>query len=79
ERPVFAKVTDDDLESGQEMWRVVGIQEMEYRVPKDSDIALYNEGYIVVVPMVCDEHDNQLLLRLKKDKGALPAWSHLKE
>ena len=79
ERPVFAKATDEELENGLEMWRVVGVQEMEYRVPKDSDIALYNEDYIVVVPMACDEHDNQLLLRLKKDQGALPEWTHLKE
>jgi 5'-nucleotidase len=79
ERPVFAKATDDNLDSGQEIWRIVGIQEMEYLVPKDSDIALYNEGYIVVVPMICDEHDSQLLLQLKKEEESLPEWTHRNE
>jgi broad specificity polyphosphatase/5'/3'-nucleotidase SurE len=79
ERPVFAKATDDDLESEQEMWKIVGAQELDYPVPEDSDIALYNEGYIVVVPMICDEHDFQLLSHLKKDQEALPVWTHLRE
>ena len=79
ERPVFAKASGDDLESGQEMWRIAGTEKLDYSLPGDSDIALYNEGYIVVVPMVCDEHDNQLLSRLKKDQGALPEWPHLKQ
>jgi 5'-nucleotidase len=79
ERPVFAKAAGDDLEGNQEIWKIVGTEELDYSIPKDSDIALYNEGYIVVVPMVCDEHDNKLLLQLKKDQGELPEWSHLKE
>ena len=79
ERPVFAKATDENLESGQEIWKIVGIQELEYSVPEDSDIALYNEGYIVVVPMVSDEHDNPLLLRLNKDQESLPEWPHQEE
>jgi 5'-nucleotidase len=78
ERPVFAKAANDDLENGQEVWKIVGIQELDYSIPKDSDIALYNEGYIIVVPMVCDEHDNQLLSSLKKDSKSLPEWVHLK-
>jgi 5'-nucleotidase len=74
ERPVFAKATGDDLESGQKMWRIVGIEKMDYSVPKDSDIALYNEGYIVVVPMICDEHDYRLLSGLRNELGKLPDW-----
>ncbi len=79
ERPVFAKVAADDLESEHERWKIVGTEKLDYSLPSDSDIAFYNEGYIVVVPMVCDEHDNQLLLRLKKDQGALPEWTPIKE
>lgn len=71
ERPVFAKAPADDLESGHETWRIVGAEKLDYSVPSDSDIALYNEGFIVIVPMVCDEHDHQLLSRLKKDSGQL--------
>jgi hypothetical protein len=65
--------------SGREMWRIAGTEKLDYSLPGDSDIALYNEGYVVVVPMVCDEHDNQLLSRLKKDQVALPEWPHLKQ
>lgn len=79
ERPVFAKAAEDDLEGGQEMWNIVGIEELDYTVPEDSDIALYNAGYIVVVPMACDEHDSQLLSHMKKDLGVLPDWKYLKE
>ena len=79
QRPVFAKAVVDDLESGQEMWRITGTEKLDDSFPSENDIALYNEGYIVVVPMVCDEHDSQFLSHLKKDLGALPAWDHLKE
>ncbi len=29
--------------------------------PRDGDVALFNEGDIVVIPLVCNEHNNQLL------------------
>jgi 5'-nucleotidase len=79
ERPVFAKANGDDLESGHEMWRIVGAEKLDYSMPRDSDIALWNDGYIVIVPMICDEHDNRLLSRLKKDKGLLQEWAYPKE
>lgn len=79
ERPVFAKLTDVDLESGQEIWQIVGAEKLDYSLPGDSDLALYNEGYIVIVPMVCDEHDRQLLSLLKKDRERLPEWAYIRE
>jgi 5'-nucleotidase len=79
ERPVLAKDTADGLESGHEMWKIAGIEKVDYSLSGDSDIALYNNGYIVVVPMVCDEHDYQLLSHLKKDRSQLPEWGYLRE
>jgi broad specificity polyphosphatase/5'/3'-nucleotidase SurE len=79
ERPVFAKATADDLESDEEVWRIAGTEKLDYSLPGDCDIALYNQGYIVVVPMLCDEHDHHLLSRLNKDRGALPEWALLEE
>lgn len=79
ERPIFAKASGDDLESGQEIWRIAGTEKLDYSLPSDSDIALYNEGYIVVVPMICDEHDIQLLSQLTTDNKNLPDWALLKE
>jgi 5'-nucleotidase len=78
-RPVLAKDTTDDLESGHEMWKIVGAEKLDYSLPSDSDIALYHEGYIVVVPMLSDEHDYQLLSQLRKDQEALPEWLPLRE
>ncbi|MGD9347350.1 MAG: 5'/3'-nucleotidase SurE [Candidatus Aminicenantes bacterium] len=79
ERPVFAKATADDLESDEEVWRIAGTEKLDYSLPGDCDIALYNQGYIVVVPMLCDEHDHHLLSRLNEDRGALPEWALLEE
>jgi len=77
--PVFEKVSSGDAENGHETWRFVGAQRLDYSLPSDSDIALYNERYIIVVPMVCNEHDYELLSRLKDNLGKLPAWIPLKE
>jgi 5'-nucleotidase len=79
EKPVFEKVPSGDVENGHETWRVVGAKKTGYSLPSDSDIALYNEGYIVVVPMVCNEHDYELLSRLKDNLGKLPEWISPKE
>jgi 5'-nucleotidase len=74
EKPIFAKAAADDLESGHEMWRIVGTEKLDYSLPSDSDIALWNEGYIVIVPMVCDEHDYRSLTGLRNEQGKLPEW-----
>ncbi len=78
-RPVFEKVSTEDAENGHETWRIVGAQELDYSLPSDSDIALYNEGYIVIVSMVCNEHDYELLSQLKDNLEKLPEWISLKE
>lgn len=77
--PVFEKVSSGDAENDQETWRFVGTQKLDYSLPSDSDIALYNEGYIVIVTMVCDEHDYELLSQLKDNIGKIPEWISLKE
>ena len=41
---------------------------------KESDVNLYNSGYIVVVPMLADEHDYQLINYLKKNMNSIPKW-----
>ncbi|UCE40165.1 MAG: 5'/3'-nucleotidase SurE [Candidatus Aminicenantes bacterium] len=79
EKPVFAKVASNDLEEGQELWRIIGTEKLDYLLPSDSDVALYNEGYVVVVPMVCNEHDHQLGSRLNKGSEQFPEWAYSKE
>ncbi len=39
-----------------------------------SDAALYQEGYVVIVPMRADEHDRELLSRLLRQPETLSEW-----
>jgi 5'-nucleotidase len=41
----------------------------------ESDVALYREGYVVVVPMLADEHNYEMLYDLKRETQAVPEWS----
>ena len=43
-------------------------------VPFQSDASLYHKGYVIVVPMLADEHDYKLLSRLKNQTESLPKW-----
>ncbi len=79
ERPVFNRTIGDDLEENQEMWKIVATEKLDYSLPSDCDIALYDERFIVVVPMVCDEHDYELVSRLKKQRELYPDWVYHKE
>jgi 5'-nucleotidase len=55
-------------------WRVVGADELDTPTPADSDQALWEHGYIVVVPMRADEVDFERLVRWRREAVALPAW-----
>jgi len=77
-RPRFnfkkADVPEEADDSGQEVWRMTGIRRTEVTPPDDSDIALYRKGYIVIVPMKADEHDYDLLAKLKQNLSVFPPW-----
>jgi 5'-nucleotidase len=74
--PIFAKSdTGEQTEgNGQELWRMTERREMGGVLPDDSDIALYEKGYIVIVPMKADEHDYDLLAELEQDLSLLPPY-----
>ncbi|HUF64849.1 MAG TPA: 5'/3'-nucleotidase SurE [Gemmatimonadaceae bacterium] len=55
-------------------WRVVGTDEIAAPAPADSDQAMWEQGYIVVVPMRADEIDFERLVRWRRDGVGLPAW-----
>ena len=72
---MFNKVPNEG-ESGYEKWNFEDFEEREeYVLPNDSDVALYKSGYIVVVPMRADEHDNNLLSELQDRVDMFPQWS----
>lgn len=44
-------------------------------VEEDSDAKLYRDDYIILVPMLADEHDNILLQYLIQNPALLPTWN----
>jgi 5'-nucleotidase len=42
---------------------------------RGGDLEPYRSGYVVVVPMIADEHDYRTLRRLKSRSQMLPKWS----
>ncbi|MCK4413279.1 MAG: 5'/3'-nucleotidase SurE [Candidatus Eisenbacteria sp.] len=44
------------------------------RGPANRDAALYDAGFVVIVPMLADEHDHDLFTRLQLDSTVLPDW-----
>lgn len=74
EIPIFNKVSDEVSKNGYQEWRLEGFKERENPMLNDRDVALHKAGYIVVIPMLADEHDYEALTRLKENSGKLPAW-----
>ena len=69
-----------DFSSDNQIWEWK-FKRQEYRKwranlkSQERDVDLYNSGYVVVVPMIANEHDYELLTRLKNQSGSLPKWS----
>lgn len=72
--PIFQKAENSEGE-GHHIWRMTQRKEIEGALPADSDIALYEAGYIVIVPMKADEHDYVMLEKMKQNLSHLPPWT----
>ncbi len=72
--PVFRKTSGDSIHNRTEIWRLEGFEESESPILIDSDTAIYEAGYIVVVPMIADEHDYKFLYDLKMKINQFPVW-----
>lgn len=79
EMPIFNKAPREYEDKGHEIWRFEGTTRLDLSLPDDSDVVLYESGFIVIVPMKADEHDYELMSRLKANLDKLPDWSVLKE
>lgn len=55
-------------------WKLVGIDPPEVTPPANSDRAVYEEGFIAVVPMYLDEVDVKRLVKLQRGNAQLPDW-----
>jgi len=74
--PIFEKASaaEGADKNGLEVWEMIERKETGGDLRTDSDIALYREGYIVIVPMKADEHDYDLLPKLKQDLSQFPPY-----
>lgn len=74
EVPEFTEVAEGTSGPGRRTWRITGLTTRDYELPSDSDVALFDSGYIVIVPMKADEHDDDLMHLLKLKPENLPPW-----
>ena len=65
--PKFA-LTDDST------WQLVGMDVPEVAPPPNSDRAVFQEGFIAVVPMRLDEVDKERLEQWQQENVQLPNW-----
>lgn len=58
--------------AGAGVWRVTGEDELGTPAPSGSDQALWDDGYIAVVPMRADEVDHARLLEWRRQGASVP-------
>jgi 5'-nucleotidase len=71
-KPFFEPI-NGDATSKESTWRLK-VENTAEPPPPYSDIAAYAANYIVVVPMLADEHDDEALRNLANGIDELPAW-----
>ncbi len=79
-RPVldfdFEKVweeREDGDDETEEVW-LLHERGLKESPSEDSDVAWYQKGYIVIVPMRVDENDVAMVNKLKEMSDAIPVW-----
>lgn len=72
---VFTEDSTSTCESNREVWNLQ-FDLKEDLFPPESDIAQIYSGYIVVVPLVADEHDYDLLNYMRNHPEELPEWPY---
>ncbi len=72
--PSLEKAPPSSKKSDVETWILKPPTELS-PPPADSDVAVWNSNYIAIVPMRADEHDYELLKKLKEIINDIPKWS----
>jgi 5'-nucleotidase len=67
----MSKISKEKSHNGTEVWQLNPPKQV-LTFDKNSDAAYYNAGYIVIVPMIADEHDNILLNFINDNLKMLP-------
>jgi len=74
EKPEFSKAAPESGPGGSATWAITGAETSASPLPPNCDISLYAQGYIVIVPMIADEHSYEIISRLKLNTGLIPEW-----
>jgi 5'-nucleotidase len=74
EIPEFSKTATASGKGKTETWTITGTIPNPAPPVPSSDISLCDQGFIVIVPMIADEHDYKLLKRLKLCPERIPEW-----
>jgi len=74
EIPIFSKSASANKKDRYETWTITGSETVSSPLPPHSDISLYDQGYIIIVPMIADEHNYGLLNRLRNNSEHIPEW-----
>ncbi len=73
----MSKSGTENLDNGSEIWHLNPPKQV-LTFDQNSDAAFYNDGYIVLVPMIADEHDNDWLNFINDNLTMLPNWNKIK-
>ena len=68
------KTTDQQTNNSSEVWQLNRPKRID-TFDNKSDAAYYSDGYIVIVPMMADEDDNDLLNFLEDNLEMFPNWN----
>jgi len=74
EKPIFSKSTSENGRDQYETWTITGTDSTSSPLPPDCDISLYDKGFIIIVPMIADEHNYKLLNWLRINLEHIPEW-----
>lgn len=72
--PTFELDESESATADGQLWRISGMRELDYSPPEDSDVALYANRYVVVVPMIATEQDESVPDDFWDLLENLPAW-----
>lgn len=70
----MVKSSNEQSNNSSEVWHLNPPKQVS-TFDQNSDAAFYNAGYIVVVPMIADEHDNNLLNFMNENILMIPKWN----
>lgn len=77
EKPIFSRISSETGKSSYEIWAITGSEIVSSTTSSETDISLYEQGYIIIVPMIADELDYERIRRIQSGSNIIPKWDFL--